>query len=389
MSSKLNVLSLTAGDAFLETGDDGSLNQQQLRQIEYAKHLNKYIIVTRTLGTRFEPVPLAPNLIVYPTNSTGRFSAMRDVMRIASSICEKQKIDVISPRDPYFFGRIGFKLKQKYKIPIVIHVMGDMINNKNFFRERFGNRVLNYYAKKLLQKADAIRVSTTREKQKLIQIGFPEEKIFRVPFFVELAPFLNAGKSSKREELLQDRFEKIVLTVSRLSREKNVEMLIRIAAKVVRKNRKILFVVIGGGMLMDALKNKAEYLGVGENILFTGKIDNLLLPQYYHAADVFAITSFYEGTCMVLLEAAASGLPIVSTDTAGAADAIIKGKTGYILPVNAIDEFSMVLLDVLYNPESKKMGIEGREYIQSKFDKESIIKDYIRMWEYSASKKPV
>lgn len=389
MSSKLNVLSLTAGDAFLEAKADGSFNQQQLRQMEYAKHLNKYIIVTRTSGTNFKPVSLTQNLIVYPVYSTNRYFAMREVMRIASNICEEHNIDVISPRDPYFFGRIGFKLKRKYKIPLAIHVMGDMINNKNFFKERFGNRILNYYAKKLLQKADAIRVSTTREKRKLIQLGFPDEKIFRVPFFVELAPFLKECGSSKRDELLSDKFERIVLTVSRLSKEKNVEMLIRIAAKVIQKNRKILFVVIGGGILMDALKKKAESLGVKENILFAGKIENQLLPEYYRAADAFAITSFYEGTCMVLLEAAASGLPIVSTDTAGAADAIIKGKTGYILPVNAVDEFAMVLLDLLFNPQRKKMGIEGREYIRTKFDKDAIVKDCINMWEYAASKKQV
>jgi glycosyltransferase involved in cell wall biosynthesis len=387
MPSRLNVLSLTAGDALLEKRNDGAYNQQQLRQMEYAKHLNRYIIIARTIGKKLDPVSLAPNLIIYPTNSKSRLSSLRDMTKLASGICTEQHIDVISPRDPYFFGRIGMKLKHKHNIPVAVHVMGDMINNRYFFKERFGNRILNYIAKRILSKADSIRVSTTREREKLIRLGLPQEKIFRVPFFVDLKPFVNADGSAERRALLQDKYDRIVLTVSRLSKEKNVAMLVRVAARVAKKNNRILFVVIGDGRLKDKLKNLAASLGAADNILFTGRIENALLPEYYHAADAFAITSFYEGTCMVLLEAAVSGLPVVSTDTAGAADAVVKGKTGYILPVDADEEFALIMLDLLNNTQRKEMGAMGRRHILENFDKNTIIRNCITMWEYAASKK--
>jgi glycosyltransferase involved in cell wall biosynthesis len=388
MSSKLNILSLTAGEALLEKRPDGTFNQQQLRQLEYAKHLGRYAIITRTLRREhMEPVTLAPNLTVYPSNSFNRMTFIRDAIRMTERILDETSFDAVSPRDPFWFGRIGMKISRKHNIPLAVHVMADMIDNPYFVRERFGNSVLNRWAKRILAAASAIRVSTHRERENLVRLGYPENKIFRVPFFVDLAPFLRSRGGSERTRLLDGGFDSIVLTVARLSRQKDFPTLLRAAQRVVLRRGSVRFVIVGDGNEMENMTRMISSLGLERNVLLTGKIDNQELPDIYGAADVFAISSFYEGTCMVLLEAAASGLPIVSTDMAGARDAIVPDETGYIVPIGddaVLAERILTLLDD--KMRTHEMGERGRRYVVERFDKEKIVSDLIAFWDYAAKK---
>ena len=165
-------------------------------------------------------------------------------------------------------------------------------------------------------------------------------------------------------------------------------MVVSAAEMLIRENDRVLFIIVGGGKMENEIRRLVDSMRLEENVLFAGYIDNSILPEYYHASDAFAISSFYEGTCMVLLEAAGSSLPIVSTATAGAADAIIEGETGYTVPVGDDTMFARRLLELLDNPsKAKEMGRRGRVYVLEKFDKEKIVKDYVSMWEYAASKK--
>ncbi len=389
MSSGLNVLSLTAGSQLLEKRVDGSFNLHQLRQLEYAKHIDHYFIVTRTtVPQRLVVRELAPNLTVYPSNSSSRLSFSSDAGKIAAKICRSHRIDLVSTRDPFLFGRVGLKIKRDHNLPLNVHIMADMIDNPYFLRERLYNRLLNLWSRAVLANADAIRVSTSLEKEKIINLGYPEEKVFHIPFFVDFEKILKAGNSGRRIELLQDKYESIILTVARLEKQKDILLLVKAAAKTVQRNRRVVFVIIGSGSREKNIRRIISGLRMQDNVMLLGHVDYSILPEYFQAADVYAMTSKYEGTCMVLLEAAGSGLPIVSTATAGAADAIIEGETGYIVPVGDDEMFAQRLLELLDNPsKAKEMGRRGREFVLENFYKEKIVEDYISMWEYAASKK--
>jgi len=309
-------------------------------------------------------------------------------MRIASRICNERRIDVISPRDPFLFGRVGVRLKRKYGIPLAVHIMGDMIDNPFFLKERFANRIMNRWAKAVLVEADAIRVASTVEKEKIVKLGYPEEKVFRVAFFVDFGPFIDADGSAKRAELLGDRFERIILTVGRLEKQKNVPMLIDTAAKIVAHNPKVLFVIAGGGSMMKKARKKIRSLNIENNVILQNHVENSALPEYYHAADIFTMSSNYEGIPMVLFEASACGLPIVSTGMTGAIDTILDGETGYIVPIGDADALAHRLLELVENPDrAREMGKKGKTHVLEKFDKDKIVKDYITMWEYAAAAK--
>ncbi len=373
----------------LEKRGDGSFNLHQLRQLEYAKHVDQYFIVTRTTGPqKLAVTKLAKNLIVYPSNSSSRLGFSSDARRIAADICREYRIDLVSTRDPFLFGRAGLQIKRERRIPLNVHIMADMIDNPWFLRERFYNRILNRCSRAALKNADTIRVSTTLEKKKLVSLGYHPEKIFHVPFFVDFERILKASEGNRREELLQEKYERIVLTVARLEKQKDIPMLVNSVASVVQQNNRVLFLIIGSGSREKHIRRMIGELHLQDNVVLLGHVDYSVLPEYYRAADVYAMTSRYEGTCMVLLEAAASGLPIVSTETTGARDAIIEDETGYLVAIGDSDDFARRLLELFDNPsKTREMGARGREYVVEKFDKERIIRDCISMWEYTASLK--
>ena len=105
----------------------------------------------------------------------------------------------------------------------------------------------------------------------------------------------------------------VVGHVGRLAPQKNQKKLIEVFAEVRKKNPEARLVIIGTGELEAELKAYAKQLGVGDAALFTGVLSNV--SDWYSAFDVFVMTSLYEGLPVVAIEAQASGLPCVLSDT--------------------------------------------------------------------------
>src|SRR5215831_18511492 len=112
----------------------------------------------------------------------------------------------------------------------------------------------------------------------------------------------------------------VVLCVSRLVPIKNVALFVDAVALVRRQRPDVRAVVAGDGPLESALKQRASALGIADAIRFAGYVDQTDLPRWYRVADVFVLSSDFDNSPNVALEAMASGLPVVATDVGGVAD---------------------------------------------------------------------
>jgi len=138
----------------------------------------------------------------------------------------------------------------------------------------------------------------------------------------------------------RDRADGDALTVGfvgRLSAEKNPELFLRTAALVHASIPSARFVVIGDGPLRAELHALARALRITDVVTFTGECDSM--PERYHALDVVLCTSWHEGTPLAVLEAMASGLPVVATDIGGNPELVAAGLTGWLTPPG--DELAM------------------------------------------------
>jgi len=122
----------------------------------------------------------------------------------------------------------------------------------------------------------------------------------------------------------------VVLCVSRLVPIKNVALFIDAIAVARNRRPDTRAVIVGDGPLEAALRQRATALGVGAAITFAGFVDHASLPRWYRAADVFVLSSDFDNSPNVVLEAMASGLPVVATDVGGVAD-FVETPSGGVL----------------------------------------------------------
>ena len=384
--SELRVLSITTGEALLEGREGGLLNYEQRRQAAMADLVEEYVILTRTLGpARHRERKLWPNCTAVPSNSASRRRFLRDGFRIASRLIAERRINVVSVRDPFAIGLLGVRLKRAHDVALVVHVMADMLDNPYFTRERLRNRLLNAVAKRVLARADAVRVSTTAEKTKLDRLaprlGLAPQQVHHVPFLVEMEPFLSADGRLVRRRYSAGTRRPIILFVGRLERQKDLPTLLKAVAIVAERIPEALLLVVGDGAERARLERLAARLGVARHVEFTGRIDHDELPSYYGACDVFAATSVYEGTCMVLVEAAAAGRPIVATDFAGARDAVLDGESGFIVPIGDALAVAERLIYLLEHDERRAFGHRGRDHACAAFDQGKLLAKTRVLWE--------
>lgn len=118
---------------------------------------------------------------------------------------------------------------------------------------------------------------------------------------------------TKIRELLGLNEEFVIGNVGKLNYSKNQEYLLKVFARLVKKTSNVKLLLVGGGNLEQDLVNQCNDLGIRENVIFTGMVDDASL--YIYAMDFFVFPSRYEGFALALLEAQASGLKCLISDT--------------------------------------------------------------------------
>ena len=129
----------------------------------------------------------------------------------------------------------------------------------------------------------------------------------------------------------------VVGYVGRLSPEKNPAMFLQVAALVRANAPHARFVVVGDGPLREELETLARTLAIRDAVSFVGECGDMV--SQYQALDVLLSTSWHEGTSLAVLEAMASGIPVVATDVGGSPELVAAGVTGWLTPAG--DEAAM------------------------------------------------
>ncbi len=378
----VGVLSISL-DRQLAAG--GAFGDPVARQQRYAAGLRALHVVVKT-GPEVprRPVPLAANAWAYPTGSRSRYCFPLDAYRLAAGLCRRESIDVVSSQDPFATGLVAYLVARRFGLPLNVQVHFDVLDNPYWLRERPEHRVLNVLGKWLVRRADTVRVGTTRERDKLLGWGLPPGRVYVAPVPVEVQRFAAAAPDPALSRL-RPKGGAIVLAPHRLVPQKDLATLLRAAAVVVRARPETRFVLAGDGPQRPWLERLAHDLGLDGAVMFTGAVDHARMPGLMAAADVVAISSVYEGTSLVAVEALASGTPVVTTDVAGAPDTVQDGAWGRVVPVGDAEALAAALLDLLADQaRARAMGEAGRRYVLERFDHERAVRSVLDMWRETA-----
>ncbi len=164
----------------------------------------------------------------------------------------------------------------------------------------------------------------------------------------------------------------VVVCVSRLMPRKGQDTLVSAMPAIRSRVPGAVLLLVGGGPYRDRIERLARRTGVRDHVVFTGAVPDRDLAAHYAAGDVFAMPCRtrnrgldVEGLGIVYLEASATGLPVVAGDSGGAPDAVLAGRTGYVVSGRQVADVADRVSELLLDPvRAAAMGAAGRAWVE-------------------------
>lgn len=236
---------------------------------------------------------------------------------------------------------------------------------------------------------DVLITNSKQNAKQVTKLGLTSRYVRTVPNGVPIPPPVTRLQHYElRCQLGYSDSELVVGSIGRLDENKNHVMLLRAFASLATKWPTLRLVIIGEGPLKSQLLVMAQELGVGSKVNFLGSVPRA--AAFLPAFDVGCLTSRTEGMSNFIMEAAAAGIPLVSTRSGDSADLIEDSVTGFL--VSPKDETHMVesLNFLLANPEDRfRMGQAGREKMRREFSIESMIARMSEIYEDALATKGI
>ncbi len=279
----------------------------------YAKDWDEMHIIVAA-DASYRETAIAPNVYIYPTRSKIKALYPFDAMRLGRFIIEARKITNITCQDPFLTAFAATALSKRPGVPLEIQVHTD-IGSPNF-TYTLANRIRKALALSYLPKAATIRVVAEKTKRYLVEkLGIAESKITVRPIAVDTEAIKSAPVIQGADlRVKYPQFSKIALMASRITPEKNISLAIEAWPEVLKHVPEAGLIIVGTGECESHLAKLVSRLDLGDSVRFESWADKPTLASYYKTADVFLVTSLFEGYGMTLVEAQAAGCPVVSTD---------------------------------------------------------------------------
>nr|WP_321316130.1 glycosyltransferase family 4 protein [uncultured Ligilactobacillus sp.] len=319
-------------------------------QLERQGH-NVYIFTTTDPGVdknvfernifRFTSIPFV--------SFTDRRIAIKGVHR-ALKIAQALKLDIIHTQTEFSLGIMGKFVARKMKIPCV-HTYHTMYEDYLHYVAK-GKLLKPVHVKQIsrsfLQNMSGIIAPSERVLNTLLSYGVTEP-ITVIPTGVDLVKFRKKDHTNYRKRYGLSKDTPLLLTLSRLAYEKNIDQLIDAFVKIKEKIPAAYLMICGDGPAREDLEDQVKKLHLTDSVIFTGEIDNDQVAHYYHMANIFVSTSVSESQGLTYNEALASGLKVITTHspyTDELLDEECLGKT-----FSSLDEFVDDVIEYLKHPD--------------------------------------
>jgi glycosyltransferase involved in cell wall biosynthesis len=159
-----------------------------------------------------------------------------------------------------------------------------------------------------------------------------------------------------------------ILFLGRLAPKKRVSDLIRAFAQIESEFPETDLIIVGTGPRQDDLVKLADDLDVSDRVSFEGRVPDKAVTRHYATAGIFVLPSVWEGHPLTLLEAWASGAPVIATSVEGIEEFVDHRETGYLVPSESPDELAKGLRFALNNPEeADKWGQNARHLVEEEY----------------------
>lgn len=254
------------------------------------------------------------------------------------------------------------------KNPKVCTLHGIAYNDVYFKKGKFVGEIYRLIEGFALKQADLIIAVDENTKKFYIQ-KYPwlKDKIIAIPIGIDTELFRPMEKDKMRKQYGFKEKDRIILYVGRLEKEKKLDFLLKSFKKIEKEQSNCKLVLVGDGREIDNLENLAKDLG-SKDIIFMGALEHDKIPEIMNCADVFALTSLHESGPIVIEEALACGVPIVTTDVGRVREFIKNDNVGRIVDRDE-KEFAVALKEMINMDREKTRNACRKVAMDFSFEK--------------------
>lgn len=291
----------------------------------------------------------------------------------------KLRFDIIHAHDFYaassFYAAMASLAKAT---PFILTQHNDELPSKIF------NALLylfdgNTFGRFVFSQARKIIALNTAVKDHLVAMGANEDKISVIPNAIDTRLF-----SPNRRNLLETKWRisrPVILFVGRLVEDKGIKYLLLAFSEVVKAIPDAKLVIVGKGPQEQELRQLQESLGLA-HVFFIGAVETKLMPNIYAGCDVLVLPSIHEPFGNVVVEAMATGRPVIGSYVGGMKDTIVHEVTGYHVQPRSSQQISKYLTDLLEDEYlRKRLGENARIRVLKHYDQELLIEKVERIYQ--------
>lgn len=319
-----NVLAISYATRVLETG-----SREQSRLLALSAGLDQHVMIVVTNKSAGLPdCFMSGNLSVYATQSSSKLGKLMTAIRLARQVLQRQGGQwVVSAQDPFETGLVAWVVARWYGQSLHIQLHGDNFGNAEWIASSLLNRIRAFWGRLLFKRAASVRVVAQRQKEALLTLGLAPAKIVVLPVQVDLSAFLMVGE--ERSYTARDAAPAF-LYVGRFSPEKDIRRMLTVFRDVLQELPDATLTLLGDGPERSVLAAQVQSLGIADQVRFQAWTNDV--PGVMRLHDAFILFSQHEGFALVLLEAMAAGLPIITTDVGCVGDVCLSDKHCLVVP---------------------------------------------------------
>jgi len=281
----------------------------------------------------------------------------------------KQHFDLLHIQTPFLAHYAGIKLARLLDIPTVetYHTFFEeyLYHYLPLLPKFLTRRITRRLSVAQCNSVDAVIVPSTAMSMVLQRYGCAAP-IHVAPTGIQMEKFKSGIRSPFRTKHSIGEDRPVLLFAGRIAHEKNIGFLLTVVTRLKNSHPRILLLICGEGPARDDLQNRVKRMSIAEHVMFIDYLDRETeLLDCYRAADVFVFASRTETQGLVLLEAMALGVPVVSTAVMGTID-ILSPNRGALVAEEDTGDFAAKVSLLLRNRTLRlSMGAEGREYAKT------------------------
>lgn len=295
-----------------------------------------------------------------------------------TGLLQEREIDAVitvGAGDKMFWGRLAAR---RAGVPVILSAL-----HSTGWPDSVGrmNRMLTPLTDAFIAVADshgeflAKNLRISRDRVAVIPNGVDTQKFAPAPDVTTIRHNLGIGPT-----------DPVVGIIAALRPEKNHELFLEMASRVVQVLPTSKFLIVGDGPKRSELEARANELKIHDNVLFVGSRSDV--PQLLAAIDVFALTSHIEANPISILEAMSVGKPVVATNVGSIHEAVAEGRTGHLVTPGDAYQFADRVTRLLNAPLTRQtMGAIAREMVTHRWSMETMVGGYEHLIETIYARK--